>query len=87
MLMAVERYVTVKIATWRKLYFDSKRAVIVSLVVFFVYLLCGVPLLLVEVNLKKANNTFLTAFDIFTMSDTFAIYIKVLYVTVLHIVY
>ena len=46
--MTIERYLTMKIKVWRKLYFNSKRALLLSVAIVVIFFGSFIPLLIIE---------------------------------------
>jgi hypothetical protein len=61
--MVVERYLNIKIMSWRKVYFNKKRAVLVCFTVVFATLCINIPFLTVNtsdsVNLTSIYDEFM----------------------------
>ena len=55
--MVVERYLTLKVQLWRKVYFNAKRAWIVALVVLIVFSISQVPVFFNEIPTRLANSS------------------------------
>ena len=78
--MTVERYLTVKIKNWRKVYFKSKQALLVSITLIIAYFLYELPLLFPSIHSEPIylNGTLLySIYDFYNQDELVQLYTKV----------
>ena len=71
--MTTERILTLKITSWRKIYFNSKRAVVSIFVLIAIIFCLDLPILFNELPYND-NNTNLTIYEMFFSTQLVDVY-------------